>query len=157
MNIFTNKSRVAFAGVTTLILLSACSGAPEEKYQTVTLNGTVEMQAGPVPEGSIYFRLYNLWSLDGDLRHPLEEVEDFQSDTANFTHTFEYPLHKGEGLAIHAWIDTDDDGVFCTPNVRQDPGGLAWIEETPNGEIDMTITLTENCRNATWFYPPVPE
>ena len=38
------------SGVTALgvvAMLAACSGAPEEKYQTVTLNGNVEMQAGP--------------------------------------------------------------------------------------------------------------
>ena len=156
MKIFTHKTRAALTGIAALIVLSACSGAPEEKYQTVTLNGNVRLQAGPVPEGTIYFRLYTLWSLEGELRHPLEEIEDFQSDSANFTHTFEYPLHKGEGLAIHAWIDTDNDAVFCTPTVRTDPGGLAWTEETPSGEIDMTITLTDNCRNASWFYPPAP-
>jgi hypothetical protein len=156
MKIFTYKSRAALTGIATLIVLSACSGAPEEKYQTVTLNGTVKLQAGPVPEGTINFRIFTLWSGEGDLRHPLGEIEDFQSDTANFTHTFEYPLHKGEGLAIHAWIDTDGDGVFCTPTVKTDPGGLAWTEETPGSEIDMAITLTDNCRNAIWFYPPKP-
>ena len=156
MNMFTTQSRAALAGIATLILLSACSGAPEEKYQTVTLNGTVGLQAGPVPEGTIYFRLFTLWAGEGDLRHPLGEIEDFQSDTADFTHTFEYPLHKGEGLAVHAWIDTDGDGVFCTPDFKQEPGGLAWVEETPTGEIDINIKLTENCRNAIWFYPPKP-
>ncbi len=156
MKIFTHKSYAVLTSITALIVLSACSGAPEEKYQTVTLNGNVELLAGPVPAGTIHFRLYTLWFLEGDLRHPLEEIEDFQSDSANFTHTFEYPLHKGTGFAIHAWIDTDDDGVFCTPSVRTDPGGLAWTEETPSSEIDMTITLTDNCRNASWFYPPAP-
>ena len=156
MKLLPNKSRAVIASAAALVILAACSGAPEESYQTVTLNGTVGMQAGPIPEGTIHFRLYNLWSLEGELRHPLGEIEDFESDAASFTHTFEYPLHKGEGLAVHAWIDTDGDGVFCTPDVRTDPGGLAWTDETPNGEIDMAITLTANCRNGTWFYPPAP-
>lgn len=92
-----------------------CSDAPQEKYQTVTLNGKVRMIAGPMASGKLHFRLYNLWYLDGELRHPLEEIEDFESDTAEFTHTFEYPLHKGTGLAVHAWLDTDGGGIFLPP------------------------------------------
>ena len=158
MNIFTTKSRALLTSVATLLLLSACSEGPQENWQTVTLNGTVEMVAGPLPAGKLHYRLYVLEAYPeaGDLAHPLGEIEDFSTDSATFTHVFEYPLHKGTGLAIHAWVDTDGDDAFCTPNVRQDPGGLALTEETPSGEIDMTITLTDNCRNASWFYPPAP-
>ena len=158
MNIFfTHKSRVALTGITALILLSACSGAPEEKLVPVTLNGTIKMTAGPVPTGTISMRLYVLQtSQEGELQHPLAEIEDFQSDTAEFTHNFQYPAHIGTGLALHAWVDTDGDGVFCTPSERLDPGGLGWIEEMPDGEISLTVTLTENCRAASWFYPPAP-
>jgi len=135
-------------------LLAACSDAPEAKYQSVTLNGTVRMAAGPMPAGNLHFRLYNLWYLEGDLRHPLEEIEDFESDSPVFTHTFEYPLHKGTGFAVHAWLDTDGDGIFCTPDSRTDPSGLSTMTETPSGEIDVVITLTDNCRAAGYFYPP---
>jgi hypothetical protein len=140
----------------TAILLSACSSAPAESWTTVTLNGTVKMVAGPLPAGKLHFRLYALESGSGELQHPLEEIEDFESDTPSFSHTFEYPNHKGEGLAIHAWLDTDADGVFCTPSVRTDPSGLSWDAATPEGEVNMTITLTNNCRAANWFYPPAP-
>jgi hypothetical protein len=135
--------------------LSACSDMPEEKFATVTLNGTVQMAAGPMPPGALHFRLYNLESLEGELQHALQEIEDFDSDSPVFSHTFEYPLHMGTGLAVHAWIDTDGDGIFCTPTSRLDPGGLAYTETTPEGEVDMTITLSANCRAANWFYPPM--
>jgi hypothetical protein len=141
------------------ILLSACSGAPEENLIPVTLNGTIKMAVGPMPEGTINMRLYVLESLgdEGDeLQHPLEEIEDFQSDSAQFTHEFQYPAHKGTGLALHAWVDTDGDGVFCTPSMRTDPSGLARIEESPQGEVSLTVNLTANCRAANWFYPPAP-
>ncbi len=98
----TFRLRSLLATLSAAALLVACSDAPQEKYQTVTLNGKVRMIAGPMASGKLHFRLYNLWYLDGELRHPLEEIEDFESDTAEFTHTFEYPLHKGTGLAVHA-------------------------------------------------------
>jgi len=138
------------------LLLDNLNRPPAPRYATVTVSGEVSMPAGPVPEGTLHFRLYNLESLSGDLAHPLEEIEDFSSDTAAFTHTFEYPLHKGEGLAIHAWLDSDGDDVFCTPDSRLDPGGLAWMEETPEGEATLNVTLSENCRAANYFYPPAP-
>ena len=135
-------------------LISSCSNTPEEAFRTITLNGEVKMAAGPIAAGTIYFRLYNLESLEGELQHPLNEIEDFQSDSPVFTHTFEYPLHMGEGIAIHAWLDADGDGIFCTPSRRTDPSGLGYVETTPENEIDMTIKLTENCRAANFFYPP---
>jgi hypothetical protein len=146
--------RIISVAVATGCLLSACSNAPEEAFATVTLNGAVRMVAGPVPAGTIHFRLYNLESGEGQLQHPLEKIEDFESDTAKFTHTFEYPLHKGEGLAVHAWLDADGDGFFCTPEKRVDPSGMSWVGDTPEGSIEMSITLSDNCRAANWFYPP---
>ena len=136
-------------------LLSACSDTPAETFKTITLNGEVKMSAGPVAPGVLHFRLYNLESLSGELQHTLQEIEDFQSESPVFTHTFEYPVHMGEGLAIHAWLDTDGDGIFCTPTQKLDPSGLEYVETTPEGEINMTITLTDNCRAANFFYPPM--
>lgn len=146
----------AVAAISLVILLSACGSAPEGEYVPVTLNGQVKMMVGPTPSGTLHFRLYNLMSLEGEMRHPLEEIEDFESDSPNFTHSFEYPAHKGEGLAIHAWLDADADGIFCTPDARLDPSGLSYMEESPAGEINMVITLTDNCRAANYFYPPAP-
>jgi hypothetical protein len=156
---FNTKTRIAAAWSLVAIAASAltgCEGMPAEEYATTTLNGEVRMAAGPVPAGTLHFRLYVLESLEGDLQHPLEEIEDFVSDSPVFSHTFDYPLHKGDGLAIHAWADTDGDGIFCTPTARLDPSGLAYTPETPSGEISMVITLSENCRAANYFYPPAP-
>ena len=134
--------------------LAACSGGPKEEFVPVTLTGQVSMQAGPAPAGTVHFRLYNLWWLEGGLRHPLEEIADFTSESPNFSHSFEYPVHKGTGLAVHAWIDTDDDGVFCTPTAKLDPSGLAAMDENPAGDVTMNIVLTDNCQAANYFYPP---
>jgi len=136
------------------LLTAGCSEAPVEQYRTVTLSGNVRMAAGPMPAGTLHFRLYNLWYLEGELRHPLEEIEDFTSNTAEFSHTFEYPLHKGTGLAVHAWLDTDEDGVFCTPTSRLDAAGLTALEATPKEKVEVTVVLADNCRAANYFFPP---
>ena len=138
----------------TAVLLGACSGGPDKEYRTVTVNGEVSMVAGPMPEGTLNFRLYNLWYLEGDLRHSLEEIEDFQSDSGTFSHTFEYPVHKGSGIALHVWLDSDGDGFFCTPQSRVDPAGFQAFEESPESEATFDIKLTDNCRAANFFFPP---
>ncbi len=157
MNYYIARIKVALrAGVilAALTLVSACdNGIPEPNIIPVTINGQVKITAGPMPSGQFHFRVYVLESLDGDLSHPLEEIEDFTSDTAAFSHTFDYPAHMGEGLALHVWLDTDDDGIFCTPTARLDPGGLATMQDSPAGEVDLDVTLSANCRSAHWFYP----
>ena len=138
------------------LAVGACSsGIPEDDFIPVNLSGTVSIAAGPMPAGKLHFRIYVLESLEGELRHPLEEVEDFQSDAPEFTHSFDYPRHMGDGLAVHAWLDTDGDGIFCTPTARLDPSGIGYTEETPQGgDFTLDVTLTANCRSAHWFYPP---
>ena len=139
----------------TAFALNACSGGiPEAELVPVTVSGTVGMAAGPLPAGKLHFRIYVLESLEGDLQHPLEEVVDFESDTPEFTHSFDYPAHMGEGLALHAWLDTDGDGIFCTPAARLDPSGLGYTQDSPAGDVTLNVTLTTNCRAANWFYPP---
>ena len=142
--------------IVVFFILDWIARPPAEQFATVTVSGKVSMIAGPLPAGTINYRVFVLESLEGELNHPLEEIEDFQSDGAAYSHTFEYPLHLGSGLAVHAWLDADGDGIFCTPTARTDPSGLAWTEETPQAEVTLDIRLTENCRQANWFYPPVP-
>lgn len=138
-----------------LIALTGCSGGPEGEWVDVRLTGEVSGADGEeIPDGKIHFRVFLLNSLEGNLRHPLKEIVDFESDSANYEHTFSYPLHMGDGLAVHAWVDTDSDGIFCTPNEREDPAGLGWTEETPDGDVQLDVILSENCRAANYFYPP---
>ncbi len=139
--------------VSSLVLVGCSSGIPDAELVPVTLSGKVSMAAGPLPSGKLHFRIYVLESLEGDLQHPLEEIVDFESDTPEFTHSFDYPAHMGEGLALHAWLDTDGDGVFCTPDARLDPSGLGLTTDTPEGDVTLNVMLTENCRAANWFYP----
>jgi hypothetical protein len=157
MSISSTMKTTAIVGALSIAaILAGCSNAPTENFRTITLNGNVMMTAGPLPQGTLHFRLFVLEALEGELQHPLSEIEDFDSESGIFSHTFEYPLHTGEGLAIHAWLDSDDDGIFCTPTSRLDPSGMAWQTETPENAVDMVITLDRNCRSSGWFYPPAP-
>jgi len=153
MNRFTTRL-LQVIGVTTMVMtLAGCSGEPEGEWVEVRLTGDVMNADGAVPDGKIHFRVFHLQSLEGNLRHPLQEIVDFESDSASFTHEFSYPLHMGEGLAVHAWVDTDGDGIFCSPSEREDPSGLGWTEDTPEGDVTLNVTLSEKCRAANFFYP----
>ncbi len=137
---------VALAGA---LLLTACAEAPIET-RTIEITGNVI--APPGVEGPVEVRLFHAWSLEGKMRHPLQLIEIFTAEAdKTFTHSFEYPVDGGEGLAVFAWIDTDGDGVHCTPTARNDLSGLT-VNESDIPE-QVTVTLTEPCRAPGWFYP----
>jgi hypothetical protein len=137
-------------------LLAGCAGEPAENMTTVTVKGTVTLSNGEAPEGKLYFRAFQLEALEGELAHPLSELGDFESDSAEYSHTLDYPADRGTGIAVHAWLDRDGDGIHCTAQVRQEPAGLATMAATPVDTAELNIVLTDNCRSANFFYPPVP-
>ncbi len=113
--------------------------------------------APPGLQGPVEVRLYHAWSLQGELRHPLQWIDTFEAKAGEtFTHSFDYPLDLGEGLVVWAWMDTDGDGVHCTPSVREDPSGLTEVKDADSASVEVEVTLTEPCRGADWFYPPRP-
>ena len=133
------------------LLLSACGEAPIE---TRTIELTANVVAPPGVEGPVEIRVFHAWSLEGTLRHPLQLIEIFPLETGTtFTHSFEYPVDGGEGLAVWAYIDTDGDGVHCTPDVRNDLSGITVNEDAVPDQVEVTVNLTEPCRAPSWFYP----
>ena len=48
--------------------------------------------------------LYHAWSLQGELRHPLQLIETFEAAPGAFSHAFDYPEQEGEGLIVYAWV-----------------------------------------------------
>lgn len=135
-------------------LLPAACSEPAPPTRTVELSGTIVAPETVQSAGKVRVNLYHLWALEGRLRHPLQEIESFDAALGPFSHEFEYPLDKGEGLAVHAWLDVDGDGVFCTPTVRQDIAGLTALESLPDGPVEVTVRLEQPCAAAGWFYPP---
>jgi hypothetical protein len=144
-------SRVLLAGLTA-IALGCAESAPEMKQVRIT--GTAQLADGTVPAGTVHLRAYHAWSGAGELRHPLHEMGDFSGPAQGFSGVVQYDPAVGEGLIVHAWLDVDGDGVHCTPANRAEPAGLTVAETFPADEVAVSITLTENCAAANWFFPP---
>ncbi len=136
------------------LLLAACS-EPSREMRPMEVTGTVV--APPGVEGPVEVRLFVEWALEGELRHPLQLIEIFPAEAGvPFSHRFDYPAYLGKGLAVYAWIDTDGDGIMCTPTARNDLGGLAIAENGDSEKATVAVTLTEPCRAPGWFFPPAP-
>ncbi len=133
------------------MLLAACGEGPRPTMP-VTLQGQVI--AEPDPAGPVRVRLYHAWSLEGELRHPLQFIEEFETAPGAFRHEFGYPLDIGEGLVAYAWQDLDGDGVFCTPAFRDELAGLTEAVEFPADTVTVEIRLVQPCAGPDWFYPP---
>jgi hypothetical protein len=149
----TKMSNLAVAvALAAALLLTAC-GEPDPGMTQIEVTATVVPPAGV--EGPVEVRLFQLWSLEGNLRHPLQLLEILPAEANKpLTHSLDYPAAFGEGLAVFAWIDTDGDGIHCTPTMREDLSGLATVENVDSGKAEVTVTLTEACRAPGWFYPP---
>ena len=147
------KCSLGLVVLAAMFLLTACGGEPDPGMKQIEVTTTVVPPPGV--EGPVEVRLFQLWSLEGKLRHPLQLLEIVPAEANKaFTHTIEYPANFGEGLAVFAWIDTDGDGIHCTPTVRDDMSGLATVESVDSGKAEVTVTLTDACRAPGWFYPP---
>jgi hypothetical protein len=134
------------------LALAAC-GEGAQPLRPVLLEGEIRLPPGAEPAGKVYVSLYHAWSLQGELRHPLQRIEGFEAAPGHFTHRFDYPVADGEGLVVYAWADLDGDAVLCTPTDRRDLAGLAEVADFPADEVGVTLELTEPCRGPDWFYP----
>jgi hypothetical protein len=139
--------------VMTIVVLAGCS-EPEPNLRPMTVAGTVAAPEGV--SGPVEIWLYHEWSLEGDLRHPLQFIDTFKSSLGPFEHSFDYPEDIGEGLVVYAWVDTDGDGVNCTPEVRNDLAGLTVAEDAEQDRVEVDVLVGEPCRGPDFFYPPVP-
>ena len=140
-----------------LICLSGCAGT-EEPTVPVNLGGTITLSDGAQnANGKVTVNLYHAWALEGELRHPVEFIESFETTVGDYRHAFDYPVDRGEGLLVYAWIDQDSDGVHCTPSVRIDLAGLTEVSDFSFGEVKADIELDTPCAGPDWFYPPAAD
>ena len=134
------------------LLAGGCTDTTE--LSLLRVSGTVVLPQGAA--GDINLIAFQVHSLTGELSHPLQRIEQWQSPTTAFAHDIQYPITQGEGIAVFAWLDVDGDGVHCTPEFRDEPAGLA-VADTIDGNINFTVELTTNCVGADWFYPAAPK
>lgn len=139
--------------LTTLFMIAGCSD-PEIKTIPVTVSGNISVAEGVNGDGVVHVALYHAWALDGVLRHPVEFIESFESEVGLFSVDIAYPVDKGEGLLVYAWIDLDGDGVLCTPTGRNDLAGLTEAEGFPVAQVTIDVWLVAPCAGPDWFYPP---
>lgn len=137
-------------------LLGGCGSEPPVPTRAVEITGQIRVPAAVTPAGKVYVSLYQAWSLQGELRHPLQLIESFETAPGAFTHRFAYPEDGGEGLIVYAWVDVDGDSVLCTPTYRSDLAGLTEVAGFPADTVSVTVDLTEPCRGPDWFYPRAP-
>ena len=152
-------ARVAFAATIMLsaaALAAGCAPGPPASKRTVEISGEIRLPPEAGAGGKVYVNLYHAWSLQGELRHPLQLIEGFEAAPGAYRHSFEYPDSEGEGLVVYAWVDLDGDGVLCTPGYRLDLAGLTEVRGFPADHVTADVSLTEPCRGPDWFYPRPP-
>jgi hypothetical protein len=136
--------------------LVAC-GEVEVRTMPVSISGTISVPAGAESGSKVYINVYHAWALEGDLRHPVEYIDGVEAAAGRFSVDVAYPLDNGEGLLVYAWLDSDADGVLCTPGDRNDLAGLVEVDSFPAAEVTVQIDLTVPCAGPDWFYPPATQ
>jgi len=153
MKNFTKSAGAVGCILAVTLLIAGCS-APEVQTTRVTVSGNIQVADGVSSDGVVHIALYHAWALDGVLRHPVEFIESFDSEVGSFSVDVDYPVDKGEGLLVYAWIDLDGDGVLCTPTGRNDLAGLTEAEGFPAAEVTVNVWLVAPCAGPDWFFPP---
>ncbi len=132
-------------------LAFACSEPPPPV--PVELSLEILAPAEVDPSAPVYLSVYHAWTGEGELRHPLEMIESFETKLGTSTFTFNYPVDAGEGLLVYAWVDTDGDAVHCTPAARRDLADLAEVGEFPSEQASVSLFLEVPCAGPEWFFP----
>lgn len=120
----------------------------------VTVSGSIVAPPGIETDRKVHISLYHAWALEGELRHAVEYIASFEASVGPFSVEAEYPVDKGEGLLVYAWLDNDGDGVLCTPTDRDDLAGLVEVASFPAEQVDVQLELSAPCAGPEWFYPP---
>lgn len=134
-------------------LVVACSEAPPPQPVAVELSVEILAPEAVAPSAAVFLSVYHAWAGEGDLRYPLEIIESFQTKLGTSTFRFNYPVEGGEGLVVYAWVDTDGDGIHCTPTARLDLTDLAEISQFPAEQVSVSLFLEVPCAGPDWFFP----
>ena len=134
-------------------LVFACSEAPPPTPVAVELSVEILAPEAVAPSATVFLSVYHAWAGEGDLRHPLEIIESFQTKLGTSTFRFNYPVEGGDGLVVYAWVDTDGDGIHCTPTARRDLADLAEISKFPSEQVSVSLSLEAPCAGPDWFFP----
>ena len=109
----------------------------------------VEIVGSAIPQsssetGTLNLIAYHAWYGEGDLEYPCHEFARTESTELTFEWTVDIPQEEGEGLAIRAWLDTNEDGDFCTPDNSDEYGGTV-VFDSIDWLIEVDIELNDPC------------
>ena len=150
-----SRKALAMVAISCAALLPVACSEPAPETRAVRITGTASLPDGTVPDGTLHVQAYHASAGAGHLRHPLGELGGFITQPEAISGSVSYLAGGGEGLVIHAWLDVDGDGVHCTPANRDEPAGLTVVDGFPADEVQVRLTLAENFKSASWFFPPV--
>ena len=77
-------------------IASGCGGDHEPRVERVQLSGSIAVPDGAEDVGTVYVSLYHAWALEGELRHPVDFIEAFETRVGAFSHEFDYPARYCE-------------------------------------------------------------
>ena len=147
--------RIALGLLALLLLLTAYGyyATREQPVATrkITLRG--QLSAADGLSGPVHLRVFQAWAGQGALRHPLELLVEFPARLGAFERVIDYPLDGGTGLVVYAWLDTDGDGIACTPVARNDPAGLAEVGDWQSDSATVAIAMSQPCVGPEYFFP----
>ena len=148
MTPFGNKAIPVF-------LAALCFGCAGDEPPPIPVDLSLEIAApeGVDPGATVHLSVHHAWSNTGELRYPLEIVEGFETGLGASNFSFDYPVELGEGLLVYAWVDSDGDGIHCTPTNRGDLADLIEIEEFPSQQVSASLFLDAPCAGPDWFFP----
>lgn len=144
--------RAALAlAIAMVVAVTGCSES--QSTRSIVVDGTIKVPAGTPSTGTVHVTIFHAWELEGELRHPRGEIVSFETNAGDYSYTLAYPLQRGEGLLVYAWLDSDADGVHCTPSSRDELAGLAEVTHFPADRVSVDVELSQACRGPDWFYP----
>lgn len=140
-------------------LCFGCAGEePPPPPISVELAAAIAAPEEVDPAATVHLSVHHAWTGTGELRYPLEIVEGWETGLGTSSFSFDYPVAAGEGLVVYAWVDSDGDGINCTPAERSDLADLVEVAEFPSEQVSVSLLLDAPCAGPDWFFPgPEPE
>ena len=112
-------------------------------FQEVELIGSIIPQSDD-ENGSLQLIAYHAFYGSDELRYSFHEFARTERNALDFEWTLNIPQDEGDGLAIRAWLDTNEDGSFCTPEEDIEYGGTHVFDEI-DWIMAFELTLDDPC------------
>ena len=135
------------------VLCFGCGEEPPPPPLSVELTVAIAAPEEIDPAANVYLSVHHAFSGTGELRYPLEIVDRWETSLGSSSFSFDYPIEGNEGLVVYAWVDSDGDGINCTPTNHGDLADLVAIEEFPFDQGSVSLFLETPCAGPGWFFP----